>query len=79
METYEAAFEIDSESDAHAVERLLNRLYDAVREESRTVREGTGDSTETLSDFAALRDAAKRPAPGRLTVVYERRADEFGG
>ena len=79
MEKYEAAFEIESNTDALAVERLLNRLYDAVREESRTVREGTGDSTETIADFAALREAARRHAPGRLTVVYERRADEFGG
>jgi len=77
METYEAAFEIDSESDAHAVESPVPSR--TVRDSSRTVREGTGDSTETLSDFAALRDAAKRPAPGRLTVVYERRADGFGG
>ena len=79
MDEYAATFEIESKADAHAVERLLNRLYDAVREESRTVRKGTSDSTATMTDFAALRDAARRHAPGRLTVVYERREDEFGG
>lgn len=78
MEEYEATFAIESKTDAYAVERLLNRLYDAVREESRKTREVTSDSTGTLSDFAAVRDAARRHAPGRLTVVYERREAEFG-
>lgn len=77
MEEYEATFPIESETDAHAVERLLEGLYDAVREESRTTREGTADSTETLADFSAMRDAARRHAPGRLTVVYRRRDEPF--
>ena len=79
MEEYEATFEVDSKTDAHAVERLLERLYDSVREESRTLREGTGDSAEMLAQFEAIRDAARDRRPGKLTVVYERRDGEFEG
>jgi uncharacterized membrane protein len=79
MEEHEATFPIKSRADAHAVERLLAGLYDSVREESRTVREGTTDATETLEDFGALRDAARRVAPGRLTVVLEQRDEPFEG
>lgn len=77
MDKYEAGFSIETETDAHAVERLLNRLYDSLREESRTLREGTGDSTEMLAEFKAIRDAASRRAPGELTVIYEQRDEEF--
>ena len=59
MERYAATFEIESKTDAHAVDRLLNRLYDAVREESRTLRAETSDSAETMAEFAAMSDAAK--------------------
>ena len=79
MEEYEATFEVDSKTDAHAVERLLDRLYDSVREESRTLREGTGDSAEMLAQFEAIRDAARDRRPGQLTVVYERREEGFEG
>lgn len=79
MEEYEATFEVDSKTDAHAVERLLDRLYDSVREESRTLREGTGDSAEMLAQFEAIRDAARDRRPGKLTVVYEQREEGFGG
>lgn len=78
MEEYEATFAIESKTDAHAVERLLNGLYDAVREESRTVRQGTGDASETLAQFDAMREAARQHAPGRLTVTYQRRDEAFG-
>lgn len=77
MEEYEATFEIESKSAAHAMERSLARLYDSLREESRTVREGTGDSSEMLEQFAAIRDAARDPAPGTLTVTYERTGESF--
>ncbi|MFW6152837.1 MAG: hypothetical protein ACOC42_00600 [Halobacteriota archaeon] len=77
MEPISATFEIESESDAHAVERLLDRLYDSLREESVTVREGTGDATSMLEQFEGIRDAARRPRPGRLTVVYEPRDAPF--
>ena len=68
---------MDSKTDALAVERLMNRLYDALREESRTLQDGTRDSTEMLSQFEAIREAARRRRPGRLTVVYEQRDEEF--
>lgn len=77
MDAFEATFPIESKSDAYAVERLLERVYDAVREESRTVREGSGDASGVLEEFRALREAARWPAPGKLTVVYERRDEPF--
>ena len=79
MDEHQATFSIETRSEAHAVERLLERLYDSVREETRTVREGSGDATETLAQFRALRDAAKRQAPGTLTVVYEQEETAFEG
>ena len=79
MEEYEATFEVDSKTDAHTVERLLDRLYDSVREESRTLREGTGDSAQMLAQFEAIRDAARDRRPGKLTVVYEQREGGFEG
>ena len=77
MQEFEATFDVDSKTDALAVERLMNRLYDALREESRTLQDGTRDSTEMLSQFEAIREAARRRRPGRLTVVYEQRDEEF--
>ena len=77
MERHEAVFEIDSKTDAYAVERLLERLHDALREESKTIREGTGDSADILEQFAEVRDAARGLNPGHLTVVYETRDGEF--
>lgn len=77
MEEYEATFEIETESEAYAVERLMERLYNAVREESRTIREASGDSSAMLSEFEALRDASARRAPGSLTVRYEQRDESF--
>lgn len=77
MDQYEATFEIESTSDARAVERMVTQLYDSVREESRTVREQSGDSTAVLDQFEAIREVARDPAPGRLTVVYERRDEPF--
>lgn len=78
MDEYEATFEIDSKTDAYAVERLMNQVYDSLREETRTVREGSSDSAETIEQFRAIRDAARRPTPGRLTVVFEQKDEEFG-
>jgi hypothetical protein len=77
MSKHEAVFEIDSATDSNAVERILERVYDSVREESRSVREGSDDATETIEAFRALRDAAAEPAPGRLRVTYERDEDGF--
>lgn len=77
MDRHEVAFEIDSKSDSYAVRRILERTYDTIREESRSVREGTEDASELLREFETLRDAAKQPTPGKLTITYERYDEEF--
>lgn len=77
MQEFTATFEIETRTDAHAVERLLARLHDTIREESRTLREGTEDSAAVMSQFASLRDAARRTRPGRLTIVFEQRDEAF--
>jgi len=77
MDEYEATFEVDSKSDAYAVERLMSQVYDSLREESRTVREGSSDSTQMIAEFEAIREAARQPKPGRLTVKFVQRDEEF--
>ena len=77
MAHYEASFEIDSKTDSYAARRILEQVYDTIREESQSVQEGKDDSDELLREFQALRDAAKGRAPGRLTITYERSDDEF--
>ena len=77
MSHYEASFEIDSKTDSYAAQRLLEQVHDIIREESRSVREGTDDADELLREFQTLRDAAKRRTPGRLTITYEQYDDEF--
>ncbi|MDG5777328.1 hypothetical protein VB773_03155 [Haloarculaceae archaeon H-GB2-1] len=77
MDEYEAKFEIDSKTDAYAVEKLLTRLYNALREETRTVRKETADSTEMLEQFKVVRDAAQDPKPGTLTVKFEQEDSSF--
>lgn len=72
METYEATFEIDSRTDAYAVRRILEQTYDTIREESRSVREGTEDADDLLEAFRTLREAARGAETGRLTIVLER-------
>lgn len=79
MDDYVAVFEVESKQGARAVERLMEQLYDSVREESRTVRDGSSDSSEMLAQFKTLRDATRRSAPGRLTVTYEPRDEDFEG
>jgi len=71
MSRYEATFEIDSKTDAYAVRRILEQTYNMVREESRSVRDGSGDADELLGQFETLRDAAKQPTAGTLTITYE--------
>ena len=77
MDEYTATFEIESKTDAFAVERLMDRLYDAVREESRSVRDGSADARGMLTEFETIRDAARRHGPGRLRVVYEVSNEDF--
>ena len=79
MEEYEAKFEIESSSDARAIERVLTRLYDSLREESRTTREGANSSTEMLEQFETLRDAARDHRSGTLRVVYTRDEEPIDG
>ncbi len=79
MDEYEATFAIESRSDAYMVERLMHRVYDSLREESRTVSRGTGDSAAMLEGFEAIRDATRNRTPGELTVRYEARDDRFEG
>jgi hypothetical protein len=71
MSDYEASFEIDSKTDSYAARRMLEQVYDTIREESRSVRDGTDDADELLQAFRTLRDAAKQQTPGRLTITYE--------
>ena len=77
MSAYEASFEIDSKTDSYAARRVLERAYDTIREESRSIQEGADTADELLREFRTLRDAAKRPTPGRLTITYERYDDGF--
>ncbi|MFC6835531.1 hypothetical protein [Halomarina ordinaria] len=79
MRRHEASFEIDSKTDSYAASRILERVYDTVREESRSVRAGTDDASALLDEFGTLRDAAATPATGKLTITYERYDDEFDG
>jgi hypothetical protein len=74
MSRHEASFEIESKTDAYAVRRILERTYDTIREETRSVRDGSEDATALLREFEALRDAANDPdvATGTLTITYER-------
>ena len=78
MDEYEATFDVDSKTDAYAVERVMERLYDAVREETRSVRTEPTDSSDVLEQFAALREATSERRPGTLTVRYEQSDDGFG-
>ncbi|MGB9954776.1 hypothetical protein ACOZ4B_00055 (plasmid) [Haloferax prahovense] len=75
MSRHEASFEIDSKADSYAARRMLEQVYDTIREESRSVREKADDADELLEEFRTLRDAAKRPASGRLTIIYEQHDD----
>jgi len=77
MTRHEATFEIDSKSDSYAARRILERVYDTVREESRSVREGTDDADELLGAFERLQEEVKEPSPGALTITYERYDDDF--
>ena len=77
MARYEASFEIDSKTDSYAARRILEQVYDTIREESQSGREGSDDADELLREFRTLRDAATRRRPGRLTITYEQADDAF--
>lgn len=71
MTRHEATFDISSRTDKRAVRRLMDRAYNTLREELRTVEHGESGPKETLEQFEAIRDAAANPSTGTLTVVYE--------
>ena len=77
MSRYEVSFDIDSKTDSYAARRMLEQVYDTIREESRSVREGTDGAEELLEEFRTLREAARRPTQGRLTITYEQYEGEF--
>ncbi len=77
MSRYVASFEIDSKTDSYAARRILERVYDTIREESSSVLEDSVNTSELLESFKTLRDAAKRPTAGKLTITYEQYDDEF--
>ncbi|WP_224333288.1 hypothetical protein [Haloprofundus halobius] len=77
MSRHGATFEIESKTDSYAARRILERAYDTIREESRSVREGTDDAQALLREFEALRDAARHPTPGKLTIIYEQDDGKF--
>ena len=56
MSHYKASFEIDLKTDPYTAQRLLEQVYDTIREESRSVRGGTDDADALLREFQTLRD-----------------------
>ncbi|SIR33071.1 hypothetical protein SAMN05421858_2282 [Haladaptatus litoreus] len=77
MARHEATFEIRSKSDAHAINLLMDRVYDSLREQSTTVEGKTKLPNEMLETFDSLRTATNRETPGTLTIVYEEENEPF--
>lgn len=77
MVRYEATFEVESRADAEAIRRLLERAYDTLREETREVYGDDPGQSEMLDEFEAIRDAARRSRPGKLTIRYDQQDDPF--
>lgn len=77
MSRYEATFDIDSKTDAHAVRLLVEQAHDTLREELREIGQDDASVKETLQQFEAIREAARRTSPGTLTVIYEPRDGPF--
>lgn len=73
MSRHQATFEIRSKADAYAVRLLVDRVYDAIREELRESGDDASPGDETLDELRAIREAVRRPSPGTLTIVYESR------
>jgi DNA transposition AAA+ family ATPase len=78
MAQYEAVFEIESKADAEAVRRLVERVYDVMREETREVYADEPDQSEMLDAFEAIRDAARHHGPGTLAIRYDQHDEAFG-
>ena len=76
MTHYEAVFEIDSKSDAEVIRLLVERVYDALREETREI-DGDEASSRMLEKFEAIRNATRHPTPGTLTIHYDQYDEVF--
>ena len=77
MTHYEAVFEIDSKSDAEVIRLLVERVYDALREETREIDGDETSSSEMLEKFEAIRNATRHPTPGTLTIQYDQHNEAF--
>lgn len=77
MVRHEASFEIDSKQDSYAVRRVFERIYDTIREETQSNPGGSDDVNEVLREFEMLREAVRRPTPGKLTITYDRYDETF--
>ena len=77
MSHYEGVFEIESKSDAEAIRLLAERVYDALREETREMEGDEDSSTEMLETFEAIRNATRHPTPGTLTIRYDQHDEAF--
>lgn len=76
MGEHTATFEIDSESDARVISRLLDEIYNRLREERRGVHGEDAPDDRMLAEFEALRDAVDRGSGGEVTITYRERADD---
>lgn len=77
MSQHEATFEIDSKTDAQVARTLAERVYDTVREETREVSGEDSGQSEMLEEFEAIREAAGRFKPGKLTVRFDQYDEQF--
>ncbi|WP_439028441.1 hypothetical protein [Haloarchaeobius sp. DT45] len=77
MSKFEATFEIQDKTDAQAVQTLMERAYNAFREELMLHDRGDSPPDEVLAAFEAIRDATERTSPGSLTIVYEQHDEPF--
>lgn len=77
MSRYDVTFEITSEADAYAVQRLMEQTYDTFREELQHVSAYGEPLDETLERVAKIREAMRDPSPGTLTISYERHDTDF--
>lgn len=71
MESHKATFEIESKSDAHVINLVLESVYNSLREESTVIAGGTELPNEMLDAFKTLQMAAEDESAGKLTIIHE--------
>lgn len=76
MEEYTATFDIESAADARTVSRVLDDLYDRLREEDLRVREGETVANQMLAEFRALQSEFDAGSTGQLVVTYRSESPE---